>query len=172
MRVFAASSIERFEGVQELFEDLSGIKSCKPVKTPHLHLTFRFFGELAGKTLEKTRETFRQIEGRKYSLQIHGVSAFPNLQTANVLFLRVENNEEIVSNWNAISSLPPAEINRKSFIPHITVGRFRSGFDSRELCGKYEKLGFAQVCSYISLFRSDLGREGPIYKEIERIQLK
>ncbi len=172
MRVFAASSIERFEDVERLMAELSGISGTKPVRTPELHLTYRFFGELDGKTLEETRNEFRKIKGRAFELKIYGIGAFPRVSSANVLFLKVENSEEIQSNWSEIASISPKEESGKEFVPHITVSRFRRSFDCRDLARRFEKLTFKKDVKKISLYKSELKKDGPVYTEIEEIQLK
>lgn len=172
MRVFAASSIERFEDVEKLVAELSGIRGSKPVRTPELHLTYRFFGELDGRALEATREEFRKIQGSAFELKILGIDAFPRVSSANVLFLKVVNNDEIQSNWSQIASLSPKEKIGKEFVPHITVSRFRNSYDCRDLANRYEKLTFSKAIKKISLYKSELGKDGPTYTEIDEIQLK
>ncbi len=172
MRVFAASSIERFQEVNALLEELSEIRDSKPVKTPELHLTFRFFGELEGKNLHKIVEDFRNLQCSIFDIDVIGVGAFPKLSSANVFFLNVQNNEGIRSNWGQIASIQPVDRKAKGFIPHITVSRFRNSQDCRKLADKYEHLKYKKTIGRICLYRSDLGKEGPVYTEIECIQLK
>lgn len=171
MRVFAAASIDRFDGLQELMSELSEIRACKVVKTPWLHLTFRFFGEIGGDTLSTVRSEFRKISGKKFSLKLQGLGAFPNRSRANVMFLNAQNNEEIMFNYGCIMSIPPTGKKEKKFIPHITIARFKNGHDCRELCKKHEGLGYSGDINKLSLYKSELTGEDPVYTEIERVQL-
>lgn len=172
VRVFAASSIDRFPDAENVIQELSSIKGCRPVKTPQLHLTFRFFGELAEKDLEVTRTEFQKITGKKYSLRIEGLDAFPKLATANVIFLRVENNQELTSIWEKIASIPPHSKKMEEFVPHITLARLGNSRDLRELAKSYGTIRYSESMDRITLYSSKLERNGPVYAEIEQIQLK
>lgn len=171
MRVFAAASIDRFDGLQELMSELSEIKTCRVVKTPQLHLTFRFFGEIEGDVLATVRSQFRKIPGKRFALKLDGVGAFPNKARANVMFLHAQNNEEIMFNHDCISSIPPAGKDVKKFIPHITIARFKNRHDCRELCSRHEGLSYSGDINKLSLYKSELTGDGPVYTEIERVQL-
>lgn len=171
MRVFAAASIDRFTPLQELMSELSKIKECRVVKTPQLHLTFRFFGEIDGEVLANVRNEFRKIPGKRFSLEIQGLGAFPDRSRANVMFLHAENNKEIMFNYDCISSIPPIVKDLKKFIPHITIARFKNRHDCRELCSRFDGLSYTGDITRLSLYKSELRGEGPVYTEIERVQL-
>lgn len=171
MRVFVAASLDRFDDLQALMADLSTINDCRAVKTPQLHLTFRFFGEVENSDLAVARNEFRKISGNRFELNIKGLGAFPNKSRANVLFLDVESNPEITANYESINLISPHIGNGKKFRPHITVARFRKGHDCRELCTKYQSLSFSKQVTRISMYRSELTAEGPVYTEIEELQL-
>ncbi len=171
MRVFAAASIDRFGDLSELMSELPGIRGCKVVNTPKLHLTFRFFGEIEGDILATVRNEFRKISGRRFSLNIHGLGAFPKESRANVIFLDAENNTDIMHNYDRIKSIPPSGSEKKQFIPHITVARFKNGHDCRSLCKKYGGISYSETIDKLSLYKSELTERGPVYTEIERVQL-
>lgn len=171
MRVFAAATIERFAGIDDLMSDLLAIKGCRPVRTPELHLTFRFFGEIEGNLLEHVRKEFKNIQGKRFNLKIEGMGAFPKPVSANVSFLNVQSSREISEIHNSISEMKPVVKDGKPFIPHITVARFNVRADCRELCKKYEMLSYESPIERISLYKSDLTSSGPVYTEIERVQL-
>ena len=171
MRVFAAASIDRFDGLQELMSELSEIKACRIVKTPQLHLTFRFFGEIDGEILSTVRSEFRKISGKKFALNLQGLGAFPNKSRASVMFLNAQNNEEIMFNYGCIMSIPPTGRNEKKFKPHITIARFKNRLDCRELCTRHQSLSYSGDINKLSLYKSELTEDGPVYTEIEKVQL-
>lgn len=172
MRVFAASSIRRFGALKDLFIDLEQIRFCRPVRTPELHLTFRFFGEIAGKNLDIVLARFKEIPGKKFAITLDGLGAFPVLERTNVLFLKVVPSEEINHNWSSIGAIDPKEVAKKEFIPHITVARFKKPFDCTNLAEKYGNVKFTAEIDRISLYSSTLTTEGPVYSVIESVQLK
>lgn len=172
MRLFIASSIERFEGSEKLFKDIEQVAYSKPVKTRELHLTFRFLGEIKGNDIDKLREYFRKLQCHRFPVHIKGVGAFPKLARANVLYLNVQEHAEITDNWKAVNSLPPPEKVNNRFIPHITVSRFRRPADCEELARKHKEIEFHKEIDRISMYSSILSREGPVYTVIESLQLK
>lgn len=171
MRVFIASSINRFDGLNSLFEDIRKIPGSKPVTTNELHLTFRFIGEVGQSEYEAIRRNFVRLELKEFPIVVRGVGAFPGLKRARVLFLRVENHQTIEENWSLISSLPPRQ-NGEKFVPHITVARFKQPPDCSELSEKYMGLEFKGMAGKISIYNSRLTPDGPQYSELESVQLK
>lgn len=172
MRLFIASSIERFPQLEPLFEELEGISYCRPVRTRELHLTFRFLGEVSEKNYESLRDGFLGLELKRFTLRIDGLGAFPKPGRAKVLFLNVMEEEQIFEDWRLISMLPPASELNDRFVPHITVARFKRPYDCRELSAKYRSISFKADAERISLYRSLLTPDGPIYNELEKLQLK
>lgn len=172
MRVFAASSIKRFEGLGELFADLEQNKFSRPVKTKELHLTFRFFGEITGRRLETLLIEFSKIQGKKFRITLDGIGAFPILDRANVLFMRIVPNDEIYHNWEMINAIEREKAPSKEFVPHITISRFKKPCRCAQLAEKYSNLKFTTEIDRISLYNSTLTAEGPVYSVMESIQLK
>lgn len=171
MRVFAAASIGRFGGIGELLQELSEKSGCRVVKTPELHLTFRFFGELEGTRLEKVQFQFRNLTGEKFELNIRGLGAFPVENSAKVVFLKVLNNTKIMELRDSIAKITPLDRDDREFIPHITVARFKKGSDCSGICKEYENIEFDKEITKVSLYKSELKDRGPVYSEIESVQL-
>lgn len=173
MRVFAASTIERFSMLDQLFIQLGNIKWCRPVKTDELHLTFRFFGEIPEPDVEELKRHFRQIDGKKFRIEVDGLGAFPVSSRANVLFLRVQPQKEIEHDWKEIASIEPAEAtSHKGFVPHITVARFRKPHNATAILEEYRDISFGVDIDHISLYSSVLTAEKPLYSILETVQLK
>ena len=173
LRIFIASSIDRFPGLTPLMEDLESIKGSRPVRTRELHLTFSFIGEISGTELRVIQDRFAELQCDRYILKLSGLGSFPAAGRARVLFINVEQNTEIMENWLKISSLTGNTVSpEREFIPHITVCRFRIPCDTSSLVTKYKYMGFTQQIQKISIFRSVLSGDGPEYDEICALQLK
>lgn len=172
MRVFIASSLERFDGTGPLFEELDAMRNCKPVRTRELHLTFRFFGDVGDKNLKNLVDEFSALDCRKFTSRIHGLGAFPGLKKANVLFFNVDPSDAISHNWTQISRITPENTEARPFIPHITIARFRKPEDCADISERYAGLSHSKEMERISIYSSVLTRNGPEYTELESIQLK
>lgn len=173
LRIFIASSIERFPGLTPLIEDLEVIKGSRPVKTRELHLTFSFLGEISEADLREIQNRFLELRCDKYLLKLSGLGSFPTTGRSRVLFISVEQNREIMENWRKIAKLTGNTVlPERKMIPHITVCRFGIPFDTGSLVKKYKNIGFTQQIRKISIFRSVLSKHGPEYDEICALQLK
>ncbi len=150
------------------------------VKPENIHLTLKFLGNIEEKNVSSI---VKKIEGacNKYtafSLEISGVGVFPNTKSPRVLWVGVIGNEvfnglqqEIES---GMASLGFQRENRK-FIPHLTLGRFKSSQGKGALLDKiqlYEnnRFGLIDVMS-ISLMRSDLSPAGARHTRIAEVSL-
>ena len=172
VRVFLAISIPRFEGLEKLMEELEWMAYSKPVRTPELHLTFRFFGEVHPKYVDDLKENFSNAPFKGFSLRIKGIGAFPSIQRANVLFLEVENSSAIEENARLAIQIKPKAKENRPFVPHITVCRFKRPTDCSHLMKKFGTISFEQEIHKIPIYESTLNDTGPVYTEIKSFQLK
>ena len=172
VRIFLATSIPRFEGIEDLFEAISKIPYSKPVRTPELHLTFRFFGNVSPAYVEQLKGSLEEAQLRKFAIKVKGIGAFPSLVKANVLFLEVENSPTITENASLVAQIKPISFEKRPFVPHITVGRFNKPADCTSLKKKFGSISFEKEISEIIIYESTLSEMGPIYNRLKAFQLK
>ncbi len=172
MRIFLAASIQRFPGIEELMEELTNIKYSKPVRTPELHLTFRFFGDVTPGYVDSLKESISSIPFKKFMLTINGVGAFPKIEKANVLFLDVQNSPEITHNARLAAQINPPSNDNRPFVPHITVSRFNRSADCTSIRNKFSSLEFQEEIHSLKIYESTLTSGGPIYNQLKSVQLK
>ena len=172
MRIFLAASIQRFPGTDDLLEEISAIRYSKPVRTPELHLTFRFFGDVTPGYVDELKVTVSRIPFQKFLLKIKGLGAFPSIEKANVLFLEVENSQQIEESAKLASLIEPVEKKLRPFVPHITVSRFNRPVDCTNIRKKYNSLEFQEEIHSLKIYMSTLTGKIPIYTQLKSIQLK
>lgn len=145
------------------------------VKPGNIHLTLKFLGEIEDKNI---RDIVKKIDiaCRKYMvfrIEISGTGVFPNTRAPRVLWVGVDDEGALVGLQGeiekGISSLGYKTENRK-FVPHITLGRFRSSYGKAGLIKEVEsrksgRFGSMEVRS-VCLMRSDLGLSGARYTKI------
>jgi len=184
LRSFIA--IELPEPVRAALSELQNeLKKCgadvRWAKPESIHLTLKFLGDVEEKGVD---HIVKLIEGtcRKYkafSLEVAGAGVFPNKRSPRVLWVGINGNETFKTLQNevdeAMVSMGFEKENRK-FIPHLTLGRFRSLKGKDALMEKVEshrdiKLGSADV-NKISLMKSDLNPAGARYTTVAEIALK
>ena len=173
MRLFIAAAVKRFPALEELQNELLPTRGVKLVKTPEKHLTFIFIGEVNEEKLGEISSRIRKIVLMPFKLGVSGVSAFPNQMKARILYLRVLNSSEIDLNYSLISrALPEFVEDRRKFVPHITIARFRNPVNIADIATRFAGIAHSEQINRISLFKSTLLPNGPEYENLIDLNLE
>ena len=150
----------------------------KWVAPENLHLTLRFLGEVGEDRLGELENLAQTVAGefRPFTLELGKLSAFPSPKRARVLWVGpVKGEDRFVELMRAVEE----GVRRLGFKPetkdptaHVTMARFRS---PRDLSGLLAEVEFKDVLPVevreITLMRSTLRPEGPIYTPVFRVPL-
>ena len=170
VRTFIASPVARTEGIEDLLSQVSLLPSVRVPGTRDLHLTYLFLGDIGERDVKNASEAVKAISIRKVVSGFSGITAFPDLSNPRVLVL-IFDNPGILEIYKRISDLLPGFATRsRNFVPHLTIGRFgrdRINPHIEKLKVPDEIVTIDRVC----LFRSTLTSSGPIYEEIDSVQL-
>lgn len=156
----------------------------KLVKPENIHLTLKFLGDIEQDLVKKIHSTLDEITQRypSFSLYLSCLGAFPKPQYPRVIWISVTNDQpvsEIAKDLEKemIRIGLPAE--SRPFSTHITLGRVRSGLNRKALVEKLEFLNKNLSSPQpefkvlgLTLFKSTLTPQGPIYEAIFRCPLK
>ena len=146
--------------------------SLRWVRPENLHLTVRFFGELDGKRLERAIRALDEIDGSWEAphVEVGDLGAFPSMRKPNVIWLGLVDPEDRVG---ALAREVDAAIRRtgfgpadKQFVGHLTLARCkrdRSVQDPDRLTAGLTLPWGPLTIPAITLYRSDLRPEGPVY---------
>ena len=180
MRSFVA--IEVPEIVKQSLVDLaasmkrSGIKASW-AKPDNMHLTLRFLGEITGNDTDKLCE----LLGKRYSgfepfiMNVEGVGVFPSVRRPSVIWAGIGLTGDLLSRAYEIAENAAREIGlepeRRTFHPHLTLGRIRDHRESGDLVSELDRHkdfhGGEIAVSSVSLFSSELTPNGAIHTRIE-----
>ena len=163
------------------------VEHARWVKLSNLHLTLAFLGDVATSRMEELgRQAQEAVVGEvePFCLRLRGVGAFPNLARPRVLWAglagtdlsRLRVLQQAVAQAARDVGCPPTD---DRFSPHVTLARFKgvSGGkrppDLNPTLAEYSAWegGELGVCEVV-LFESILGRDGPIYRAIQRVSLE
>ena len=185
MRLFAAVAIP--EAVREELEGttralVSVVAGLTPVRLPSLHLTLRFFGELAP---PGTQELISRFQGaalttRSFSVQLGGYGQFPGRGNPRVLFCGFRTGRSgLEALWREVLGLgegfgerPP----ETDFSPHVTVARNKSARLAaenpafRDFVSRLDGLSRELDVSGVRLYQSVLQRSGPEHTVLAEAQ--
>ena len=184
LRVFIAVKID--SPIQRILASIqSDLKKSgadvKWVNVEGIHLTLKFLGDITFAQLNQIQPAMEQSCRRKpFSISIKGLGAFPKIDQPRIIWTEIteEKNElkllaeELEKNLEAAGF--PKE--GRDFHAHITLGRARSAqrqFALVKLLKEYTLPEIpAQQVSQITLFKSTLTSDGPVYESLVQIPLR
>jgi 2'-5' RNA ligase len=148
-----------------------------------IHLTLKFLGDVQADWLEDIADALRSAcaPHAPFSLSIGGMGVFPNPRRPRVVWIGVDEPTGTLIRLQqdierAISPLGfPTE--RRTFSPHLTLGRVKNGRGAAELeaLGQYAKQAQVRVgemeAHAVYLMRSDLRPSGAVYTELAEVAL-
>ncbi len=177
MRTFIAIEIPRElkEKIVEIQEEMKklDIYATYPFKK-NIHITLLFLGEKTEQEIKEIKEKLSLLKFNKFTIELQGLGAFPNLNMINVVWVGSNSNELI--DLNDIVCKQINQKNDKNFNSHLTVAKIKStkNIDKiRNFINKnqYVSIGSFEVNNFI-LKKSTLTSTGPRYKNLETYQLE
>lgn len=160
--------IEQIQGLLDPFD-------IKLVEKENLHFNLKFFKEIDDEKIDKLKRNIDVISSRfePFEVNIKGIGAFPSKSYVKVVWLGIkEGHDTFKALAEAIeNALANIGIEREvEFVPHLTLGRVKSGRNKNELLvlmRKYENVEAGRMkIDKITLFQSKLSPKGPVYEEI------
>lgn len=181
MRAFLGISVPkelkpRIASIQDRFSDFD----IKLVEEENLHFNLKFFEELDKENMEQVKRVLEDVckQFQPFEIKIEGVGAFPNMNYVRVIWLGVKEGYQTLA---ALAEMIEKSLEslgfetEERFVPHLTLGRVRSGRNKNELITLLKELEDAEVgkmkVENIILFQSKLSPNGPIYEEVFKFAL-
>ena len=177
IRSFVAIPVP-LDGIQALEEAVRQFDSeigqdVRWVRPEGIHLTLKFMGNISVDMLDRVLMALPAVTARfsPLKLEIAGLGAFPNLCNPRVLLTGVEGDLEGLSKLQSAVDDTVVDLGlpeeKRSFSPHLTLGRVRRGVpDGRlqkiaEVFAKRESLAFpAWTADTVNLLRTELDPAG------------
>lgn len=169
----------RISTVQDQFKDLA--PEVKWVARENLHVTLKFLGDVDSGRIEAVCSAMASaVEGvEAFSMGVSGVGAFPNPRRPRTVWVGLDSGAESLAEVaqrvdSALAGLGFPKEDRK-FTGHVTIGRVKDerrigSLPEALLAAKSTEFGAVDVAG-ITVMKSDLRREGPVYTVIKEIPL-
>lgn len=157
----------------------------KWVEPKNIHLTLKFLGEIDEKKHERINLILDEVAGQKpsYKIRISSIGAFPKLDSPRVIWVGVDSGDK---ETKELAKALEEKIQKigipkedRAFSSHITIGRTRSTKDRDKLVQELNNLGSkfsAENLEFsvnkITLYKSTLTPQGPIYEVLKEASLK
>ncbi len=157
-----------------------GSKGVKWVAPEKIHITLKFLGEVKEDRIPAVQEKLVPVCAERdiFSIAIKGAGAFPNFKYPNVLWIGIDESEELKRLYedieDVLSKLGFEKENRK-FSPHLTIGRVkdRRGIEPviKELYTFKDMFFGSMEVKEVLLMRSILKPAGAEYSKIAGFKL-
>lgn len=152
----------------------------KFVERENLHFTIKFLGDVDETLIEKLKNIMKNTAGvfEPFDIEIVGLGCFPNKNYIRVLWVGLRNPQIFAALSEHLDlALHDLEFAKEqSYIPHLTIGRVRTGRNREDLLVITRELESAEIgkmkVEEIKLFRSYLSPKGPEYEELFTARLR
>ncbi|WP_295618010.1 RNA 2',3'-cyclic phosphodiesterase [uncultured Methanobrevibacter sp.] len=173
----AEDLVPKILDVQKEFKKTNA--NIKYVPSQNIHFTLKFFGNIHSDMIEDICDAVERIikNYSSFDLNIKNCGCFPNKKVIKVLWLGLEEGSPIKDLQKDLDK----EFKKlgfkkeKNFISHLTIGRVKSPKNKKEIqetIERLEKIEIGQMTvSKISLKKSTLTPQGPIYEDIKVFEL-
>jgi len=154
--------------------------NVKLVKPENMHLTLKFLGDTNEELIDEIEKIMKEsVEGiEPFNIQLKGTGVFPNPNYIKVIWIGIQNGEQIIPIAQKIDekiSKLGFKKEKRKFSPHLTIGRVKSAKNKDKLIKiieKYRDVQFTDLkVEFLKLIKSELTPKGPIYTTIKEIKL-
>ena len=178
VRCFAALRFP--DQVNEILERAAGRlarsgAAVRWVRSRNLHVTVKFFGDVAPSRLQDICLALREISFEPFGLSIRGLGRFPAHGRARVIWAGLDGDlarlESLVARIEDALEAVGVERDQRPFRVHLTLGRVKDARGAAELQKELDRATLeseAVTVDHLILYRSLLTADGPVYEEIER----
>lgn len=150
----------------------------KWVEAANLHLTLSFLGTTSTDQISGIKTLLKEVAQTLTSTECHlsKLGAFPSLKKPRIFFVSLSDSAGVIA--DTAQSLkekftsPGFPKEQHTFLPHITLGRFRSAKNINIFHEKSQTYSLPQetiAFNNLTLFKSTLTSAGPIYEIIEQL---
>ena len=177
MRAFISIEIPK-EIRDELWKFQKGFKEFAKVKwvsKKHYHLCLKFLGNVSEDKIEKVKIALRNVKFESFEVSLNKTGVFPNEGKINVVWFDLTPVKDIMNLQNGVEDSLTGLFERgREFAVHVTLGRVKRVIKKKEFIEKLKSLEFSKAKFKIEnfyLIKSELTKEGPKYKILEKFNI-
>ena len=179
-RGFIAIDIDSFPKLVQFENEIKNSgANVKLVEPENIHITLKFLGDTDEKHTDRIEEIIKDAvkDSDSFEIKLKGAGVFPNQNYIKVMWIGIENGEQIgkiASKIDEKISELGFEKERRRFSAHLTIARVKSAKNKEkllELIEKYRDIEFGSLkVDTIKLKKSELTPKGPIYTMLKEVK--
>jgi len=155
----------------------AGIVGSKFVEKGNLHLTLKFLGDISEEQAKDIHKKLSEIKFKKFEAKIGKIGFFPNEDYIRVVWIDLIAKEIFDLQKNIEEKLANLKLpeENKEFQSHITIARVSKLKDKNIFLDKIRRINIKKSSFSVDKFsfiKSELTRQGPIYKIIKEFNLE
>ena len=176
IRLFAALSLPT-DVTERLVALQSGLSGWRLSPERNLHITLAFFGEVDQRLAADVDAALGAVRAPGFDIWLDGVDVF-GAPKPRIAYAAVRSDPALSLLRDKVRQAGRAagvELSSERYVPHVTLARGGARGDqrlSRWLEGGSAFLAGPVSVNSFQVYRSDLGRGGPIYSELARYPLE
>ena len=167
MRLFVAIPLFAAAVLRGSLDTLRRVRGLRVVPEGSVHLTIKFLGQVREAVIPDLTLALGGIRGRRFSMSLEGVDAFPSLARPRVVFIQVQGPAELFELAEGVHDATPLIPRDKPFHPHVMIARGEGRVELPEIKVARREVAVDSFCLMESVTR----REGPEYRVVERFSL-
>jgi 2'-5' RNA ligase len=184
LRAFAALKLPEnvISSIKRVQEDIKSYRlPVRWVRPENIHLTIKFFGDILQSDVAEIEAVLKSFACgyAPFSLSAKGAGIFPGISRPRIIWAGISGDTARLLDFRNSLETKFDETGFKKeerpFKGHLTIGRFRGKTDSRKLFEALKKVQDFEsevfVAGKLSLYKSDLKPEGPVYTELLEVPL-
>ncbi|MCG0276068.1 MAG: RNA 2',3'-cyclic phosphodiesterase [Thermosediminibacteraceae bacterium] len=166
------------KSVSQFVDKLRFLRGIKWVNAENYHITLAFMGELPVDKVPLVCDALNGISSRHrpFILNLRSSGFFPDTKNPKVFWIGIEKNNELYRLKEDIDKTLRAlniDFDPKPFSPHLTLGRIKSPFEfDPKLIPREADFSASFTVKELYFMKSQLFKEGPVYTEIFKVELK
>lgn len=146
----------------------------KPVGRENIHLTLKFLGNVDSVRIEDIKLALGKVKFSPFQMEIKGAGAFPSLSRMSVIWVGIEKGwtqiQEVYEQTETLFSGLGFPRESRSFSPHITIARVKTGRRRDEIASLLRRLEDKSFGTFtadkVRLKQSVLSGSGPHYSTL------
>ncbi len=181
MRVFYAVEIP--DKYKEILYNIGlyikeNIGCAKVTEKENMHITVMFIGEIPEKEFGNLNSKFKlKVRTGSFKIKVKDIGAFVTNGIPKVVYADIINGKNELKEINKVLASEYKEVLNKNdltprFSPHITLTRVKQENIKEKIDFPKKDIEFEFEVNEINAYESILTPKGPIYKIIDRINLK